>query len=162
MPRNEVTQGLMPSILDRLTDPESAGNAIMIGYDVPQMYLAVLRDLDDLLNTRQTFRDLPPYLTEVRDSIISFGLPDIMSLTAVGGNQQAEIGRAIQAIIERFEPRLKDVHVTLLDPGENWSRHSVRFRVDARLRVDPAPDVAFDTILEMASGHYHVTPAKNE
>jgi len=162
MARNDVVQGLMPSILDRLIDPESAGTSIMIGYDVAKMYQAVMRDLDDLLNTRQTFRDMPAYLKECRDSILSYGLPDIMSMDSVSRHQQGEIARSIQRVIERFEPRLKDVHVTLLDPGENWTRHSVRFRVDARLTVDPAPDVAFDTVLEMASGHYHVTSAKNE
>ena len=74
-------------------------------------------------------------------------------------NQRADIARAIKLIIERFEPRLKDVVVMLLNPGEDISRHALRFRVDARLAVDPAPDVAFDTILEIASGHYVVTPA---
>lgn len=159
MAHREVTKGLMPSILDRLVDPESAGTAIMIGYDVPQMYRAVLRDLEELLNTRQTYRDLPENLKEVRDSIMSYGLPDIMSLDSVSSYEQAQIGRAIQRVIERFEPRLKDVQVQLLDPGENWNRHSVRFRVDARLTVDPAPDVAFDTVLEMASGQYKLSDA---
>jgi type VI secretion system protein ImpF len=162
MLQGDVKQGLLPSILDRLIDPESAGTAIMIGYDVPKMYRAVLRDLEDLLNTRQTFRDMPERLTEVRDSIVMYGLPDIMSLDAVSRQQQLEIGWAIRDVIERFEPRLRDIRVTMLDPAEEWSRHAVRFRVDARLAVDPAPEVAFETILEMASGHYQVTPAKNE
>jgi type VI secretion system protein ImpF len=159
MPRNEVIQGLMPSILDRLIDPESAGTTLMVGYDVPQMYRAVLRDLEDLLNTRQTYRDLPAHLTEVHDSIIAYGLPDILSFDSVSTRERSLIGHSIQSVIERFEPRLREVRVTLLDPGENWARHSLRFRVDARLAVDPAPDVAFDTVLEMASGHYHVTPS---
>ena len=38
-------------------------------------------------------------------------------------------------------------------------RRSIKFRVDARLTVDPAPAVAFDTILEMGSSTYLVTPA---
>jgi type VI secretion system protein ImpF len=161
MPRNEVVQGLMPSILDRLIDPESAGTAIIIGYDVPKMYRAVLRDLEDLLNTRQTYRDMPAHLTEVHDSIMAYGLPDILSFDSVSTQERAQIGQSIQQVIERFEPRLREVHVSLLDPGENWTRHSVRFRVDARLAVDPAPDVAFDTVLEMASGQYRVTPAED-
>ncbi len=128
----------------------------MVGYDVPQMYKAVLRDLEELLNTRQTCRDLPEYLTEAHDSILFYGLPDLVSTAAVSSAQRTQIGLAIQQVIERFEPRLRDVHVSMLDTVDNWSRHSVRFRVDARLTVDPAPDVAFDTILEMASGHYQV------
>jgi type VI secretion system protein ImpF len=149
----------MPSILDRLIDPESAGTAIMTGYNIPQMYSAVLRDLEDLLNTRQTYRDLSEQFTEVRNSIIGYGLPDIMSVEAISATQRAHIGRAIKEVIERFEPRLRDVNVSMMTPDENLAKQSVRFRIDARLAVDPAPDVAFDTILEMASGHYQVKPA---
>jgi predicted component of type VI protein secretion system len=37
---------------------------------------------------------------------------------------------------------------------------TIRFRVDARLSVDPSPEVAFDTILELTSGHYSVKPSE--
>lgn len=158
MAQTEVVQGLMPSLLDRLIDPESAGTAIMTGYDVPKMFKAVLRDLEDLLNTRQTYRDMPEQFTEVRDSIIAYGLPDVLSIESVSNAHRAEIARAIKSVIERFEPRLREVKVILLNPQDDLVKQSVRFRIDARLAVDPAPDVSFDTILEMASGHYQVTP----
>jgi hypothetical protein len=35
----------------------------------------------------------------------------------------------------------------------------VRFKVEAHLRVDPAPAVAFDTILELTTGHYTIKPS---
>ena len=35
---------------------------------------------------------------------------------------------------------------------------TVRFHIDARLCLDPAPEVAFDTILELTTGHYAVRP----
>jgi hypothetical protein len=41
-------------------------------------------------------------------------------------------------------------------------RQAVKFRVDARLAVDPFPDIAFDTILEMGSGQYKVTEAASD
>ena len=160
MARTEVVQGLMPSILDRLIDPESAGTTIMTGYDVPKMYRAVLRDLEDLLNTRQTYRDMPEHLVEVNNSIVAYGLPDVLSIESVTPQHRAALARAIKGVIERFEPRLRDVKVVILNPQDDLVKQSVRFRVDARLAVDPTPDVAFDTILEMASGHYQVSPAE--
>lgn len=160
MPRTEVVQGLMPSILDRLIDPESAGTAIMTGYDIPKMYRAVLRDLEDLLNTRQTFRDMPEQFVEVRDSIVAYGLPDVLSIESVTQQHRMAIARSIKSVIERFEPRLRNVRVVILNPQDDLVKQSVRFRVDAGLAVDPSPDVAFDTILEMASGHYQVTAAE--
>ena len=91
-----------------------------------------------------------------------YGLPDLASIESSSAEARAEIGRAIRGVIERFEPRLRDLNVTLLNPEEDRSAQSLRFRVDARLNVEPAPDVAFDTILEVASGHYLVTPATYE
>jgi len=158
-PPPQPKRGVQPSILDRLIDPESAGTAIMTGYTVQQMYGAVLRDLEDLLNSVHTAHEIAAALPETRDSVVGFGLPDLTSIEAISPDQRNTIGKAIRKAVERFEPRLRNVKVTLLKPDEDATRGSVKFRVDARLAVDPAPDVAFDTILEMGSGTYLVTPA---
>jgi type VI secretion system protein ImpF len=157
-PPPQPKRGLQPSILDRLIDPESAGTSIMTGYTVEKMYAAVLRDLDDLLNTLHTAHDIPAAFPETRDSIVAFGLPDLASVEAISVDQRAAIGKAIKRAVERFEPRLRAVKVTLLKPDEDLTRRSIRFRIDGRLAVDPAPDVAFDTILEMGSSKYLVSP----
>lgn len=158
-PPQQPKRGLQPSILDRLIDPESAGTSIMMGYTVEKMYQAVLRDLEDLLNTLHTAHDVPQDFPEVRDSIVSYGLPDMASMEAISPDQRSSIGKGIKRAVERFEPRLKNVKVTLLKDDEDAVSRSIRFRIDARLTVDPAPDVAFDTILEMGSTQYRVTPA---
>jgi type VI secretion system protein ImpF len=157
-PPIQPTRGLQPSILDRLIDPESAGTSIMTGYTVDQMYRAVLRDLEDLLNTLHTSHRMPAGFPETRDSIVVYGLPDLASMEAISTEQRGTIGKAIKRVVERFEPRLKAVKVTLMRPEEDSVRPSIKFRIDARLAVDPAPDVAFDTILEMGSTAYKVTP----
>lgn len=158
MPPPQPKRGLMPSLLDRLTDPESAGTAILTGYSVDDMYSAVLRDLEDLLNTVHTARNVAPELNEVRDSIVAYGLPDLASVEASGADQRAAIGRTIRKAIERFEPRLRAVRVNLVKQDDEV-KLSLKFRIDARLAVDPAPDVAFDTILEVGTGKYLVTKA---
>jgi type VI secretion system protein ImpF len=158
MPSKDEQQGLMPSIIDRLIDPSSGGTAWRRGYGVEQMVQAVQRDLEDLLNTRQSHEGLPPEFKEVHNSIVAYGLPDLNSMNAVTAQQRQQIGRVIEAIIARFEPRLKDIKATLVEGGDNKAR-SVKFRVDARMRVDPAPEVAFDTILELTTGHYSIKPA---
>ncbi len=154
----EVEQGLLPSILDRLIDPESAGTAIIIGYDANRMRDAVRRDLEDLLNTRQTHVGMPEGYAELHRSVAAYGLPDVLTLDAITGKQREEIGAKIRQIIEQFEPRLRDI-VVRYEPGENAAQRSIRFRIDARLCVDPAPEVAFDTVLELASGQYAVNNA---
>jgi type VI secretion system protein ImpF len=157
MAQAEPQQGLMPSILDRLIDPESGGTVWRRGYGVEQMVDAVLRDLEELLNTRQSHTGLPEEFAEVHNSLVAYGLPDLNSLNAITPQQRAEIGRIIESVIGRFEPRLRDVRATMLEPEKATDR-TVRFRIDARVAVDPAPEVAFETILELASGHYTVKP----
>ncbi len=156
-PPPQPKRGLQPSILDRLIDPESAGTTILSGYTVEKMYSAVLRDLEDLLNTIHTANDILPEFSEVRDSLVAYGLPDLASLEAISADQRTLIGRTIRKAISRFEPRLRSVRVTLLKQDDNLQM-SLKFRIDARLAVDPAPEVAFDTILEVGTGKYLVTP----
>lgn len=149
--------GLQPSLVDRLIDPDSAGTSILTGYNAEQLYQAVLRDLEALLNTRQIPEPTLLADEELSQSILTYGLPDFVSAESLSSTQRQEIGNAIRQVVERFEPRLKEVKVTLLSKDEESIKQRLRFRVAARLNVNPSPDVSFDTILEMASGHYQVT-----
>lgn len=155
MSRVDPQQGLLPSIVDRLIDADSAGTAWRRGYGVEQMEAAVRRDLEDLLNTRQALSHIPEGCPEVANSVVCYGLPDLTSYNAITPMQREELGRTIEAIIARFEPRLRDVRASLVDTATDKERR-VRFRVAARLCLEPAPEVAFDTILELTTGHCSV------
>ena len=69
----------------------------------------VRRDLEDLLNTRLTNNDVPASFVEVSSSVVTYGLPDLSSLSADTAERRAEIGRIIERVIMRFEPRLRQV-----------------------------------------------------
>ena len=159
MAHNVSQEGLMPSLIDRLIDPESEGTAWRRGYGLEQMVAAVQRDLEELLNTRQSHMGLPEDFVEVHHSIYAYGLPDLTSFNAITPAQRDEIGRVIETILGRFEPRLKDIQAFLVDTGNEHDR-TIKFRVSARLCVDPAPEVAFDTVLELRSGRTSVTPTQ--
>jgi type VI secretion system protein ImpF len=157
MSSGDAQQALMPSILDRLIDPESGGTAWRRGYGVEQMTDAVKRDLEELLNTRQSHMGLPEDFVELHRSIYGYGLPDLTSLNAITPQQRAGIGQVLEDVVVRFEPRLRDVRAVMVDAGDGKQR-TVKFRIDARLNVDPAPEVAFETILELTTGQYSVQP----
>jgi type VI secretion system protein ImpF len=159
MSQMDSDQALMPSIVDRLIDPDSGGTLWRRGYGPEQMMDAVRRDLEDLLNTRQSHVGLSRDFVETHHSIVGYGLPDLTSLNAITQQQREEIGRLIEDVVMRFEPRLRDVRATLVDSDADKNR-MLRFRVDARLCLDPAPEVAFDTVLELISGHYTVKPSE--
>lgn len=158
MPSYGAPQGLKPSLLDRLIDPEARGTAWRAGYGEEQMQVAVQRDLEDLLNTRRTLLEKPDAYPEVATSVFAYGLPDLTSFDASTRPGREQIGTLLESIVRAFEPRLREVRATLLDPAEGSDR-TLRFRIDAQLNVEPAPDVAFETILELTTGHHSVRPA---
>lgn len=142
---------LMPSILDRLIDPNSGGTLARRGYTVDQMIDAVRRDLEDLLNTRRSNLHIDGAFGEVLHSVEAYGIPDIAQVNAFTASQRADIGRVLERVIGQFEPRLRHVRVRLIE-AKDPVEHSVRFHIDARLALDPAPEVAFETVLELSTG----------
>ena len=108
-------KGLQPTIVDRLLDPESAGNSVITGYTVEKMYLAVRRDLEDLLNTLHPYHKFPEQFPETRDSVVTYGLPDLASIEAISTEQRSHIGKLILRAIHRFDRRLNRVFVRSLN-----------------------------------------------
>lgn len=146
-------QGLMPSLVDRLLDPDSLGSTERPGYSMSQILAMVRQDVEDLLNTRQSHQHIDPQLREVQDSIAAYGLPDLSQMEASTSQAREQIGRTIQAVIERFEPRLRDVHVEIYQPNAEdrgpqgfLSTRDFGFHIHAKLNIDPAPELEFDTI----------------
>lgn len=155
-PPQPPQRGMLPSVLDRLLDPESAGTAVMTGYTVEKMAMAVRRDLEELLNSVNPHHRFPDDFPETRDSLVTYGLLDLASVEAISGAQRKAIGDLIRRAVERFEPRLKRVKVSVMAGEADAVRGAVKFRIEARLTVDPAPEVAFDTILDVGTGKYEV------
>ena len=155
MSQGALQKALMPSLLDRLIDPRSLGTSARPWYDVQQMTRAVQRDLRALLNSRQTHQGLFDNYPQCGESLLTFGLPDFPSIDASTTAEIAAVGHDLEEVIRRFEPRLGDVRVTMnTSPGNRERR--VHYLVEATLNVDPAPNVAFDVILELATGQYDV------
>jgi type VI secretion system protein ImpF len=152
MPRLDPQQGLMPSLLDRLIDPDTEGTAGRHGYDLQQIIDAVRRDLEELLNTHPSYTDIPEEWVELRQSVLQYGLPDLASVAVASHTEREDLGRIVETVIQRFEPRLREVKALLAESAEGEERH-VRFHIAARLNVDPAPEVSFETVLELTTGH---------
>lgn len=155
MPLDTMQQAMLPSVLDRLVDPNSLGTSAQPWYSVQQLTGAVQRDLAALLNSRQTHQGLLDDYPQCSTSLLAFGLPDFAAHGASTTAERTAIGRRLEDVIRQFEPRLQDVRVRLAKPA-NRHEHAVHFRVEAMLSVDSAPDVAFEIILELATGQYNV------
>jgi type VI secretion system protein ImpF len=152
-------QPLLPSVLDRLLDddPTASRDAPRNRYQVlREVKQSIRRDLENLLNTRRQPRPLPPGLEELEASLISYGVPDV-SGSGFGSSKGAEKFRTIlEEVIARWEPRFLRVSVSLTQQGEQIDR-TLRFRIDALLRTDPAPEpIVFDSSFEPTTGTVEV------
>jgi type VI secretion system protein ImpF len=149
---------ILPSVLDRLIDerPEQSREAPATRQtSLRLLKQAVKRDLEWLLNTRAIAEDVPKGLTEVNRSLVLYGLPDLTTASVKSPDDRQRLRDAVAETVRVFEPRLEGVEVSL--EGEVESERAVRFRIDARLRVDPVPEpVTFDTMLQLASGEFQV------
>ncbi len=153
---NEIR--ITPSVLDRLLDfdpgvsteaPKSRSQSLR------ELKLAVRRDLEWLLNTRSVNVEIDDRLVEIKQSVLTYGLPDVTGLSAKNQNEQKRLTKAIENAIRYFEPRFLDVKVTL-EPVNNVDR-TLNFRIEARLNIEPTPEpIAFDTILQLGSGDFEV------
>jgi type VI secretion system protein ImpF len=153
MPRAPIEYSLVPSLLDRLidhapkvsTEPQSARSAMPA-----QIKESVKRDLEWLLNSKQALAGWPEDLRHLGRSLLTYGMPDFSSSTLSNTAHQDRLRRAVEETIARFEPRLSRVTVTLVE-GREFDR-SLRFRIDALLRIDPAPEpVTFDSVLQLST-----------
>lgn len=150
---------IVPSLLDRLIDddPQAPQEPIANRFqDVRGLRASVARDLESLLNTRrEALEELPEEFTELNRSLLVYGLPDFTTYNMLNPGDLSRLRRAIEVAIGNFEPRLQRVRVTMEPPKEN--DRAVRFRIDALLRIDPAPEgVVFDTVLQLGTQEYKV------
>ncbi len=145
---------IRPSILDRLIDnePEKRTEEEKDRYQIiKELRESVRRDLEFLLNTRYRIISPQPQQKELKKSLVNYGLPDLATVNLIDEDTRNEFCRTIEKTIKRFEPRFKTVQVSTLENITETDR-TVRFRIDAVLHADPAPEIiVFDSVLEPVS-----------
>lgn len=144
-------QELRPSILDRLMDDEPH---IQIEQDknrtqyLRELRNSVKRDLESLLNTRYRMQSPPEDLKEIEFSILNYGLPDLATVNIADIEKKRAFTKNLEKTLRTFEPRFKSVKVIHIDNKDSTDR-TLRFRIDATLHADPAPEVIiFDSVLD--------------
>lgn len=150
----EHKQQIRPSVLDRLIDdePEKRIDEEKDRYQlIRELRESVRRDLEMLLNTRYRIISPEAHQKELEKSLVNYGLPDLATVNLVDEDTRKDFCRTIENTIRRFEPRFKTVQVSTLDNISETDR-AVRFRIDAVLHADPAPEIIiFDSVLEPVS-----------
>ena len=99
--------------------------------------------------------EVPDELPLLGDSMLAYGLPDFSNSTVRSAEDQHDLTLALETTLRRFEPRLEDVVVSVANAS--LLERAYRFRIEARLRIDPVPEpISFDTTLQLGSGNFAV------
>jgi type VI secretion system protein ImpF len=162
MAQNGNRSGLLPSLLDRLIEygpNETPVDLRSRGQSLSELQESVRRDLQDLLNTRQSATELYSDEDELAQSVLSYGLPDMTTLNPTVGEQRRILQQTVEHTIRRFEPRLMDIRVTSAVVDASTGR-GLRLNVEALLKVAPAPvPISFDTVVQPGSSEWRVVDA---
>ena len=159
MANNLNDRPLVPSVFDRLLDddptvrrePPASRHQVL-----RELKQSVRRDLENLLNSRVRNLTWPPQLQELEGSLVGYGLPDFACTSLVSPRERDDFCRLLETVVRRFEPRLENVRVRAVNDAEPIDR-VFRFRIDALLRAEPAPEpIAFDSLVKAVTGAFEV------
>ena len=144
-----VTQSLM----DRLSD---TGDWPATRFASMRMYRETLkREVEWLLNTRQSPIERLDEYAQASSSVINYGLPDIHSFTGAAGREHDALTLALLKTLRAFEPRIRDPQVFLV--RSDTTNRSLRFHVEGRISFENMEEeIKFDTVLELIRGEYEV------
>ena len=156
---NERDPNAQASLLDRLIDSEPGVSHEPVQFrlqDVRQAKASVIRDLENLLNTRRPPEDFSRDYPYVRNSLLVYGLKDFSASNHRSVATLQRLSTEIERMISQFEPRLHNVAVTLdVDVGNERVLH---FRISGTLIVEPLSEpVTFDTVLDMNRAQFKVS-----
>jgi type VI secretion system protein ImpF len=158
MARRGLDTQVTLSVIDRLIDddPKAPSEpALTRAQSVRLLKEAVKRDLEWLMNTRQTPEAVEDDYPQLSRSSHNYGLPDLSSFSLHNVGDHARLRRAIEASIAVHEPRLTATRIQM-DSNPTVMR-GLRFQIQGMLRMDPSPEpVTFDTFLELPSGEFAV------
>ncbi len=147
---------LRSSLLDRLIDREPGVSRESVQsrfVTISQIRDSVVRDLENLLNTRRCILDVPESCALVNTSVFTYGLKDFMSYNPRSPSVRLEIRQEIERTIALFEPRLRNVSVRI--EGTEGLERSLRLRISALLVSDPVSEpITFDTYLDINRGEF--------
>ena len=157
---------LLPSLLDRLLDdhPEESREPAWRDVQVVRVLkMSLCRDLQNLLNAHRLLAVIPDAYTDLKTSLLNYGLPDLQSMEVREDHDLGLLCRLIEESIQAFEPRLQGVRVRPVIDAEGTKPidRRVRFEIEAVLVVEPLQEpVLFSSSLDVSSGEFAVEGAK--
>jgi type VI secretion system protein ImpF len=160
MDNSTNSRRLVSSVIERLLEsatPDQESSLRSDGQDLRRLKQDVARDLENLLNTRRRCQLCPPALRELNESIVEYGIPDFTGLNMSVPTERERTRLEFERVIRRFEPRLKNIIVSVQTHGDRLDR-TLRLRITGVLRIEPVGErVEFDSQLEPSTAAIAIT-----
>lgn len=128
-----------------------------------ELRAAVLRDLQNLLNTTAPEADLEQYdrtldsVPMVQASVLNYGIPSLSGRIRTA-DDVLDLARAIERAIERFEPRIRQVRVRVEEAGAMAS--PLHLTIEGELWGYPVTEyMRLQTVLDLDANHAEVADA---
>jgi type VI secretion system protein ImpF len=145
-------EGYRPGLLERLLGHHPGGRFL----SQEQLKESVARDLEVLLNTRTALsQQMLQAYPECAKSILNFGLADFASLSHSSSEDRLRICSSVRQAVERHEPRLDKVRVSLAERAGAVNR--IDIVIAGVLRGHgPTEAVSFSAALQPSSLSYSI------
>lgn len=154
-----IKQYIQLSILDRLRDDDELGILGGRTSDIGFVRHAVLRDVENLLNTRRNIIVPSASFDYLSHSLYVYGLDDFVSKNPKSPEVRKALKNSIEKTIARFEPRLTRIEVEF--NAEEGNEQNLCFSVKATLYADPVHEpISFDTWFSVNRGEYKINNVK--
>jgi type VI secretion system protein ImpF len=141
------------TVIERLLHRKSSVVELGAEIDDP-LRDSILRDVEMLLNSRCPETLIPEEYTEVVKSILNFGVPEFDQFGNLAApSEQARLCKAFETAIQLFEPRLRNVKVSMVHPKKREG--ILRFRIDAVIEA-VSEDLVFEAGLNRTSSEVSV------
>lgn len=138
-----ITERLQPALLDRLTDDardslSETRDARVI--DIHRLRDIIRRDLSWLLNTNNLETRIDPErYPHVSRSVLNFGVREVAGDFATE-DRAVRIQRSIADAIERFEPRIREGTIDVIERKEDTGRRAtIVFDIIGEMWAQPYP-----------------------
>ena len=147
------------SILDRLNGDDDLGILGGRTSDIGYIRQAVLRDVENLLNTRRNIMVPSEVFGHLSNSLYMYGLEDFVSRNPKSPEVRKALKSSIEKTIARFEPRL--IHTEVAFNPEEGNAQNLCFTVKATLYANPVQEpISFDTWFSVNRGEYRINNVK--
>ena len=153
------SSNIQASLLDRLVDDEPGITHEPVQYrlvSIKQIKNSVIRDLENLLNTRRYILIPSAALKNLNNSLFVYGLKDFTAENPNSPFVRQRLRQDIAKTIMRFEPRLRNVTVHF--ETKSSAERNLRFRISGLLVLEFEKEpVVFDTYFDVNRGEYFIS-----